>query len=80
MQGELDCAQQIRGVERLVQESGGTLTEGSLSNLIVIVGGDQDHRQLGILEPDAALQFESVDARHPHIRNQADRRLGRPRL
>src|ERR1022692_3099158 len=33
-----------------------------------------------MLEPDAALQLESVDARHPHIRNQADRQLGRPRL
>ena len=44
IQGELDCAQQIRGVERLVQESGGALTEGSLSNLIVIVGGNQRSR------------------------------------
>src|SRR5580693_2388653 len=42
-QGELDCTQQIRGVERLVQESGGALTEGPLSNLIVIVGGHKDH-------------------------------------
>src|ERR1022692_2527850 len=39
-QGELDCAQQIRGVERFIQKACGALTEGSLSNFIVIVGGN----------------------------------------
>jgi hypothetical protein len=72
--------QQIRNVERFRHKVDCAPVKGSLSNLLAIVGGDEDDRQIWPLQSDAALQFDSIHSGHPNVGNETKRLLKSPRF
>jgi hypothetical protein len=68
----LNCAKQIVGIERLVQESDDTIGECGLFDVFVTMSGNKDDRQFRIAKFDAALQLKTVHARHAHVGDDAD--------
>ena len=70
--GVLNCSKQIVGIERLVQESDDTIGECALSHVFVAMRGNEDDRQFRIAKFDAALQLQTVHARHAHVGDDAD--------
>jgi hypothetical protein len=77
-ESRLDRFQQIRCVEGFIKKRNGSFVEGSLSNLLIMVGGYEDDRQLWALQSHAALQLDSVHAWHPNIGDQTSRAAQRP--
>ncbi len=73
-------AQQIRNIERFRHKIDCAAVEGSLPNLFAMVGGDEDDRQIWLLQSDASLQFDPVHSRHPDVGNETNRLRKSPRL
>src|SRR5262245_2139848 len=65
--------QQIGGIERLVEEIGGTALKRLLTNFLLVMRRNENHGQGRALEADAALQFDAVYRWHSNIGDQARR-------
>jgi hypothetical protein len=76
--------QQVAAVERLHEEGDRAISQGLLSNVIVIMGSDEDDRQLTPFTSNPTLQFRPIhtgqthicdDARHARDRARQQKRL-----
>jgi hypothetical protein len=66
-----DVVQQVAAIERFHQEGSGAVSQCLLANVIVIMGCDQDDRQLMPLPSNPPLQFRPVDTRQTHVCDDA---------
>ena len=65
----IDPLEQLSGVERLYQERDGATPQRLLSNVVVIMGGNEEHGHIWRLLPDAPLQLDPVYSRQLHVRD-----------
>ena len=66
-----DVCQQVVAIERFHQEGDRAVPQGLAADVIVIMGGDEDHRQLTPLPSNPPLQLRPVHAGEPHVRDDA---------
>jgi hypothetical protein len=71
LQSVTNGREQMHRVERLMQEFDGASVQCLPPNVIVIMRGDEDDGQFWMFDPDAALHFDAVHARHSHVGNHA---------
>src|SRR5258705_10139898 len=62
-----DAVQQLRRVERLHQEVHGAVLKRLLPDVLVVVSGDENDRQLRARSSDPTLQLETVHTWQPHV-------------
>ena len=66
-----DVFQQVAAIERFHQEGDRAISESLLANVIVIMGRDEDDRQLAPFPSNPPLQFRPVHAGQPHVCDDA---------
>jgi hypothetical protein len=59
-------------IDRLGEELGCTKIVGTSSSLVIAIGGDHHHRQIGEVLFDLAQQLEAIHARHVDVRKDDD--------
>ncbi len=66
-----DVCQQFATVERFDQERDGAIPQYLLSNVVIIVGRDDNDRQQTPLPSNPPLQFRSIHAGQTHVCDDA---------
>src|SRR5262245_14582120 len=66
-----DVFQQLAGIERFHQESNGAISQSLLPNHVVVMGRDDDDRQLTSFSSNPPLQFGAVDTGQAHVGDDA---------
>ena len=72
-QSYLDGSKQLLGIKWFTNKRSGAFCEGTSFDLVIVMSCDEDDRQLRALEPDAALQIQTIHLWHSDVCNQTTR-------